>query len=47
MQPPPNDPPVHEERTEPANVPGANVVFVRSKDEAALEKEKEELLRAS
>ncbi len=31
----------------PRNVPAANVVFVRSKDEAALEKEKDELLRAS
>jgi hypothetical protein len=31
----------------PRNVPAANVVFVRSKDEAALEKEKKPLLRAS
>jgi hypothetical protein len=29
------------------NVPAANVVFVRSKDEAAMKKEKDELLRAS
>lgn len=32
---------------DPRNVPAANVVFVRSKDEAALEHEKEELLQAS
>lgn len=31
----------------PRNVSAANVVFVRSKDEAALEKEKDELLQAS
>jgi hypothetical protein len=31
----------------PRNVPAANVVFVRTKDEAALEKEKDGLLRAS
>ncbi len=31
----------------PRNVPAANVVFARSKDEAALVKEKQEILRAS
>lgn len=31
----------------PRNVPASNVVFVRSKDEAALEKEKDELLGVS